>query len=68
MLRPGRVRVGRGRVIRKGTRVVAVDPRTGAEFTGKVLGKVNWDRTYYKVQADDGTIVAGVERVRKAGA
>lgn len=52
-------------MIRKGTRVVAVHPRTGVEFTGKVLGKVNCDRTYFKVQADNGEIVAGIEKVRK---
>jgi hypothetical protein len=51
-------------MIRRGTRVTLTD-RWGARVTGKVLGSVNWDRTYYKVLLDDGRTVTS-EKVERA--
>ena len=63
--------------IRKGTRVLVLDhgPPPNANFSdfvapkpaGKVLSFIHWDRTYYKVALDDGTVVTS-ERVRREDA
>ena len=56
--------------IRKGTRVVVLDHgpspyrQKDEEPAGTVLSFVHWDRTYYKVALDDGTVVTS-ERVRR---
>jgi hypothetical protein len=50
-------------MIRKGSRVIVLDLRDTREAAGVVTGKVNWDRTYYRVLLDDGRVVTS-ERVR----
>ena len=56
-------------MIRKGTRVIVLDSaRVGIPKkdppSGVVLGKVNWDRTYYKVRLDDGRVITS-EKVER---